>query len=579
MVTSSKQVRQLKSVMKLLKRTTTPKSISKNNINMSPAKRNRGLHSNSSNTERSSPRLSRAGSANSMREFTPAIPGPPSDIRATFKKQMLDKEIEQCVSGMQLKGMHEDLIMKKGRLIGERDELQAEREKVVASEAQVTGRYDPDAPQYMDDRLDLINEECRLIDSRAQEIRDKLAGMGYANVVQVESLPNSFGYVKKRKGSEATSIDPQDFGVDNAVNLLKSLDAVEMEKVSELLLDDIVRLRMTDKVQSMNIESMDSTILELRQTLLRMKKTAVNAAKEYEKKIADLHAKLGTLEGQSVAAVDVLDGEDMEYVLANEKLMIAEKTGTKWVRGGEIFHRIYEGRYNKSDEVESPSSSQAPSRSNSPIKDLDDGTGGSVAISAWGSTPHSYCNRVMSNALPFVESTSVTDSSRRSNWKHDTLCPIANGAAAILEQSVCTCQQDQNSVLDGLNRPVIQGQQRMVTKKRATNDAQVISALGLSSSAVSLSPEGPPLKTIMGYRYSSMTMGKDVFERLAQTHTVASQLKLAGRGGLGPIIGAVPAGSTANTLPVSSGVSGPAANNPTDILGSFSTRESRDAAI
>ncbi|KAI8822765.1 hypothetical protein BJ741DRAFT_557112 [Chytriomyces cf. hyalinus JEL632] len=198
---------------------------------------------------------------------------PPMAIKAKFKKQMIEKELATAVT-FRIAALELD-VMKgaRDRLIGEQKELLAERDRCVESEAQVTGIWDTQKPQYMDDRLGVIDMEVAMANARIRNMEDEIR-LGRA---AASMSSTSIGFV--------TGSTYADLGWDNAVNLTKSLDIVELEFVAILFLEDMVDCKI--HVQSLERKLADSekSVSELRASMSTMRSAALQTAIAYRKEL------------------------------------------------------------------------------------------------------------------------------------------------------------------------------------------------------------------------------------------------------------------------------------------------------
>ncbi|KAL7752651.1 hypothetical protein RI367_001653 [Sorochytrium milnesiophthora] len=246
----------LKSVMSLLKRSQTPKTISKSGAGA------QSKRSSSTGGGGIIQRLEAIG-VNQHADFSA-----PSAIQMSFKKSVLDKELEQVVAGQKTVQIMDELLKKRERLFGEKAELLAERDRVVIATA-TESNSEPDhaAPQYMDDRLELIDAEVNYLNARIKALQADVANGGSAQ----DSTPD---------GAVAT----QD-NMDNILNVIRSLTHEESVSMLEMVLSDVVELRIHERTQQINVNNLEKTAGELRRSLMLMRNAAMSSAVEYEKKI------------------------------------------------------------------------------------------------------------------------------------------------------------------------------------------------------------------------------------------------------------------------------------------------------
>ncbi|ORX64435.1 kinesin-domain-containing protein [Anaeromyces robustus] len=255
------------------------------------------------------------------------------ESRLKRKKQMLDHELDQCIIAQEIQHMIDEMEKKKTRLLDEQKELKNEREKIIRIESAKSKSFDPDQPQYMDDRLEMIDAEVQLINSRIKEA--------------------------KKSNSLIDGANGDENGFTNAINIIKSTSFDNLQKLSEMLLSDIVEMKLKERHQIAQVASNERTIADLRVTLQVMKKTAVSAAIEYERKVKDLRHQQAYKQDQSNKVLseyednysDVMGGEmydeedgdgDISNILKKEKGIVDNDNDDNWLGKGEIYNKIYE---------------------------------------------------------------------------------------------------------------------------------------------------------------------------------------------------------------------------------------------
>ncbi|KAJ3014421.1 UNVERIFIED_CONTAM: hypothetical protein HDU68_000286 [Siphonaria sp. JEL0065] len=209
--------------------------------------------------------------------------GPPMEIRSKFKKQMIDKELgttgDFSIAELELSVMKSA----RDRLIGEQRELLAERERCVAADAEMAGVWDIQKPQYMDDRLGVIDMEVAVLNARIRSMQEEIK-LGKA----AASLSSAANDEEEVSLSFETSVTEGDLGWDNAVNLLRSLDSIEMEYVAVLLLQDIVDHKITVKSMETKIIDYEKNVMDLRASLATMRGAALQTAVDYRKEMENI---------------------------------------------------------------------------------------------------------------------------------------------------------------------------------------------------------------------------------------------------------------------------------------------------
>ncbi|CAB5377761.1 unnamed protein product [Rhizophagus irregularis] len=272
----------LKSVMNLLKRTTTPKSITK-------AFRNHKRNQSSSNDE------DRKESRRSTDDFSPIY----DEVFASGydKKKLLDEAIYKYISGRQTLVLMDECIVKRNNLQEEKVELLEEREKIITSE--IGNELGGDA-QALDDKIEMITSEIAYINAKIHSLQSSIV----AEQEEKSAENSKESEDKSRKNSIKSSkiekkhsfIIPEnatpEASYDVAVRILQNLDEFESYTILESFFKDIVDLRTGDWSRQMTLEQQEKTIMELKKTLLAMRRAAVLTTSEYEKKNRELEEAL-----------------------------------------------------------------------------------------------------------------------------------------------------------------------------------------------------------------------------------------------------------------------------------------------
>lgn len=270
----------LKSVMSLLKRSNTPRTISKSSSN----------HALTGGKRTGTWRVRSVSSASSNAPSA-YLDAAPSTITLSLKKNMFNKEVDQCVSNVQTGQMLDELLRKRQRLIGEKLELLAERERVVLATAEANNS-DPDhsAPQYMDDRLELVDAEVSYINTRIKALLPEVANTSDGAPLPLDSLStsgpnnvpsNAVAVLAKSQISTQT-------GYENAVNLIRNLNHDESVQFLEMVLEDFIHLRIREKTLQMTVSNLETNTEDLRKSLMLMRNAAMSSAVQYETKLRSL---------------------------------------------------------------------------------------------------------------------------------------------------------------------------------------------------------------------------------------------------------------------------------------------------
>ncbi|KAJ3060346.1 hypothetical protein HDU98_003680 [Podochytrium sp. JEL0797] len=155
-------------------------------------------------------------------------------------------------------------------LIGEQRELLAERERCIAVGDET----------YMDARLADLDCEIALHNARIRPLSDEIK-FGKATAAMESDVEICLD----------TSVRQSDLGWENAVNLLRSLDSVEMEYVAVLLLEDLVEGQIAMKTLERRMEEANASVVDKSIELGMMREAALQMAKYYRQEMEDIWAR------------------------------------------------------------------------------------------------------------------------------------------------------------------------------------------------------------------------------------------------------------------------------------------------
>jgi hypothetical protein len=178
------------------------------------------------------------------------------DIKAQFKKQMVDKELCATINSRKTQKTLEKLQTCRNRLIEEQKELIAERRRVVEANHQATGVYDERTPQYMDERVQSIDIEIASIDSTMAKLE--------------ETVKKNYGIINEDQVSSFV-----DLNWDNALSLLRALDRMELEATIAYFLEDLVALKISEDEYQQELEEKENAVESLRLKLFEAQETLV----------------------------------------------------------------------------------------------------------------------------------------------------------------------------------------------------------------------------------------------------------------------------------------------------------------
>lgn len=292
---------------------------------------------------------------NGRRRGTKRVNPIPVQVRATRKKELLDKALGQFIQGKQAVAEMEQLLVRRERLATEKVELLEERKQIYMAEkenADTTGEpMDTMAIELMDERIDLMSAEISYLSARIRALQSEAAGddtMGQSD----DNNNNHGGTTNSRVEKHVTFADeiitdPQptdewadmdafeehynvpsnaapEVAYDVTVKLLKSLEPDECRRITEALVDDIMSLRMNECNRQSMQQNLEKTVMDLRRTLIVMKRAAIATTVENERRIRKLEElRDGGVIDRSKSPIDV---KIEEYITS----------------GNTIFDKIYE---------------------------------------------------------------------------------------------------------------------------------------------------------------------------------------------------------------------------------------------
>ena len=193
--------------------------------------------------------------------------------------------------------MMDELICRRQKLQEEKKELFEEREKIIAGECE--NELDGDA-QALNDKIEMIDSEINYVSARIRGLQSEAA----RGTTEQEDKSNRDGETSKdtgdkpRKNSKTGKIEKKlsfstpETSYDIAVSILRNLDSFEAQTILESFFKDIVDLRTGDLSRQMTLAQQEKQIMDLRKTLLAMRRAAVLTTTEYEKKNKELQETL-----------------------------------------------------------------------------------------------------------------------------------------------------------------------------------------------------------------------------------------------------------------------------------------------
>ncbi|KAG0069747.1 hypothetical protein BGZ90_000099 [Linnemannia elongata] len=261
-----------------------------------------------------------------------AIPAPtktgikgPGSIRSKVaqKKQVIDRAIYGYISGQHAINVMEDMLKKRERLKNEKQELEAERLRVVQAQEEnaiANGGLLLDfasEPQYMDDRITMIDAEVAYINARIRALQAEAAALGFVTAIEKnhhysdeetgldgtrdeEELMTKL--IRQGMAEDAMGLPPgsgASVAFESSISILRSMDLNESREFLEMLFEDMVTVRGHENGLQVQVSNQEKVIEELKRALQAMRQAAVGATLGYEKRCDGLEQKLRLLGGSS----------------------------------------------------------------------------------------------------------------------------------------------------------------------------------------------------------------------------------------------------------------------------------------
>ncbi|CAO3591227.1 unnamed protein product [Absidia cylindrospora] len=283
----------------------------------------------------------------------------PVHLRATRKKQLLDRALYQLIQGKQAIVEMEQLLFKRERLATEKLELAEERKQIYLAEkqnAEHTGEpMDNMGVEFMDERIDMISAEISYLSARIRALQSEAAGemmddnttttttteaptkhqpekrVTFADEIISDSAAASFA-APHDEWMDMDAMEEQfnvpstaapELAYDMSIKILKSLEVDECRRIAEGLMDDIVNVRTSECNRQVTMQNLERTVHDLRRTLIVMKRAAIATTVDNERRIRKLEGGRCSSDDEKDSAIDV----KIEEYINN---------------GNTIFDKIYE---------------------------------------------------------------------------------------------------------------------------------------------------------------------------------------------------------------------------------------------
>ncbi|KAF9095949.1 Kinesin-like protein kif21b [Mortierella sp. AD031] len=291
------------------------------------------LHRNSNNNNMSGNNNNQQSKVIGKDSQDSSIPAPTKNkspgstrLRVAQKKQVIDRAIYGYISGQHAINVMEDMLKKRERLRNEKQELEAERQRVVQAQEENAIAHDgvmldfASEPQYMDDRLTMIDAEVTYINARIRALQAEAAALGFVTTIEKnhhysdeetgldgtlttrdeEELMTKL--IRQGMAEDAMGLPPGSgatVAFESSISIIRSMDLQESREFLEMLFEDMVTVRGHENGLQVQVSNQEKVIEELKRALQAMRQAAVGATLGYEKRCDGLEQKLRLLGGSS----------------------------------------------------------------------------------------------------------------------------------------------------------------------------------------------------------------------------------------------------------------------------------------
>lgn len=245
----------------------------------------------------------------------------PLGIRVSRKKELLDKALSQYIQGKQAVVEMEQLLIRREHLVAEKFDLEEERDQVYHVEKELeenTGQpMDMIAIELMDERIDLITAEIAYLSARVRTLQSDAAEealhaeengatvvknmsprppkhVTFVDEIVTEPISNNDEWADIDSFEDQFSVPANaapEMAYDITSKLIKSFEADECKRIIENLVDDIMDLKMDECNRQVTVQNLEKTVVDLRRTLIVMKRAAISSTSENERRIRQLETK------------------------------------------------------------------------------------------------------------------------------------------------------------------------------------------------------------------------------------------------------------------------------------------------
>ncbi|KAI3630768.1 hypothetical protein MIR68_012203 [Amoeboaphelidium protococcarum] len=186
------------------------------------------------------------------------------------KKDLFDKEVEQYLNSRMVNEVVEDLLSKRESLVKERNDLEAEYGQLNLQILSL-GINDPNA-EFVTQQLGEIQNRMDIVDAEINYFSNRIKS------AQMEIAQGS-----DMDGDVSADIVQS---YENAVNVVHSVNPMESVRFMELLLDDVINMKLENRNRSLQIQQFEKENDHLKRTVNALKTTALETTLKSEVMLA-----------------------------------------------------------------------------------------------------------------------------------------------------------------------------------------------------------------------------------------------------------------------------------------------------
>ncbi|KAI9254644.1 hypothetical protein BY458DRAFT_535636 [Sporodiniella umbellata] len=264
----------------------------------------------------------------------------PAHARATEKKRLLDIALTQFLQNKQADEELRQLVARSAALTLKKEEYLSEREHLMDRDDQSMAPIDRTFRQVIDENIETVEAEMSYIHARIRAIHNNVTDQD-EGIVDEGLRPNERRVTFAHGGKAQEDGDWQDMdtleekfslppgaGLEQCMEtmgrILRSIEVDEFKSIMDSVMDDIVGLRIEEAQNKLSIQQYEKTTEDLRRTLIILKRTALDATDDYEKRLKQLHQRRRPstqshhsredTASDSDSAIDLLPGDRHQHI-------------------------------------------------------------------------------------------------------------------------------------------------------------------------------------------------------------------------------------------------------------------------